>query len=84
MNKRLLGVIGGVVVVLVGAFAFFSMNFNAPTPITLTPLAPADADVLAQFPRPQSPAEGEAFREDHPSHVASTGRPQLIEFFAFT
>jgi ABC-type oligopeptide transport system substrate-binding subunit len=35
-------------------------------------------------PRPDAPATGDTFRTDHPSHVAATGRPQLIEFFSFT
>jgi len=41
---------------------------------------PAAADV----PRPQEPATGDDFRADHPSHVASTGQPQLIEFYSDT
>jgi hypothetical protein len=35
-------------------------------------------------PRPDAPASGEDFRRDHPVHVAATGKPQLIEFFADT
>ncbi|GAB4476884.1 MAG: hypothetical protein Kow00124_19510 [Anaerolineae bacterium] len=33
-------------------------------------------------PRPDA-AAGEEYREDHPGHVAATGRPQLIEFFSY-
>lgn len=44
----------------------------------------AASDVVTQFPRPSAPpAENENFREDHVSHVASTGRPQLIEVFSY-
>lgn len=34
--------------------------------------------------RPDEPAQGEMFRPDDPSHVAATGRPQLIEFYSET
>jgi|GEM_PF-6237438 len=33
-------------------------------------------------PRPEEPA-GADFREDHPGQVATTGSPQLIEFFSY-
>jgi hypothetical protein len=36
------------------------------------------------FGRPKAPAPIEAdFRPDSASHVAATGRPQLLEFFAY-
>ncbi len=40
------------------------------------------ADIGEPGPRPDAPA-GEEYREDHPGHVAATGRPQLIEFFSY-
>jgi hypothetical protein len=33
--------------------------------------------------RPTAPASGDSFREDSPEQVAATGRPQLIEVFAY-
>ncbi len=41
-------------------------------------------DTALNPPRPDAPASGEEFRRDHPAHVAATGKPQLIEFFADT
>ncbi len=42
---------------------------------------PADETVVPG--RPSEPARGSAFRPDPVEVVAATGRPQLIEFFAF-
>lgn len=39
-------------------------------------------DAPAAAERPSEPA-GESFRADDVSHIAATGRPQLVEFFAF-
>lgn len=58
---------------------------------TIEPTAAVEPTTAAQptFPEGVPPrpiaAAGieEDFREDSPQHVAATGRPQLIEFFAF-
>lgn len=41
-----------------------------------------DPEILAL--RPDAPATGDDFRPDSYRLVASTGRPQLIEFFSYT
>jgi hypothetical protein len=48
-----------------------------------TDSATASNSALA-VPRPSEPAAPDEWREDHPSHVANTGRPQLLDFFAHT
>jgi hypothetical protein len=53
--------------------------------ITPTEEVAAQPTVASAIPgRPVAPAGiDEDFREDSPLHVAATGRPQLVEFFAF-
>lgn len=47
-----------------------------------TIVTPPPVDAIP--PRPNEAASADTFRSDHPAHVASTGRPQLLEFFAHT
>jgi hypothetical protein len=74
---------------MVKLLRFFGLSLFAwlfLTACSSTPTSPAETgveEVETVAGRPTAPASGDAFREDSPEHVAATGRPQLIEVFAY-
>ena len=71
----------GVLLIVTGCRAAPATTPDDPAPATETPEAATEPPPVAG--RPDEPASPDQFRADSAEHIAATGRPQLIEFFAY-